>query len=266
MPSSPVMAAFPRCHASSLPRHSTAELSNREAEDAKKEERISTWWGSLSTGARASGSHHTSSNTFFSLLVSLYYVEAYREPIDTHCGCPYPLYTPKSLEYRVPRAFPKTMNLGVNNFTGVIPKEIAHLKALLSLNLSSKKLTGVIPHSSCKLINIQVLDLSGNHLTGGIPSELNNLHYLSEFNVSNNDLEGPIPIIGQLSTFTSSSFDGNPRLCGPMLAHQCGSTEEIFTTEVRIQTDEKITFAIAFCAFFSVGVLYDQIVLSRFFG
>uniref|UniRef100_K3YZV2 Leucine-rich repeat-containing N-terminal plant-type domain-containing protein n=1 Tax=Setaria italica TaxID=4555 RepID=K3YZV2_SETIT len=123
------------------------------------------------------------------------------------------------------------MNLGGNNFTGVIPKEIGHLKALLSLNLSSNKLTGVIPHSICKLINIQVLDLSGSHLTDGIPSELNNLHYLSAFNVSNNDLEGPIPIIGQLSTFTSSSFVGNPRLCCSMLAHQCGSTEEIFTTK-----------------------------------
>ncbi|XP_022683651.1 receptor-like protein 2, partial [Setaria italica] len=176
-----------------------------------------------------------------------------------------PIYT-RSRQYRMVSSFPKAMNLGGNNFTGVIPKEIGHLKALLSLNLSSNKLTGVIPHSICKLINIQVLDLSGSHLTDGIPSELNNLHYLSAFNVSNNDLEGPIPIIGQLSTFTSSSFVGNPRLCCSMLAHQCGSTEEIFTTKVRIQTYEKITFAIAFCAFFSVGVLYDQIVLSRFFG
>ncbi|CAL4889889.1 unnamed protein product [Urochloa decumbens] len=176
----------------------------------------------------------------------------------------YALYTPQSLEYRMPGTFPKVINLGINNFTGVIPKKIGQLKALLSLNLSSNRLSGGIPQSLCNLINLQVLDLSGNHLTGEIPSELNNLHYLSQFNVSNNDLEGSIPISGQLSTFTSSSFDGNPRLCGPMLPQHCGSIEAVFTTEVRIQTDEKVIFAIVFSTFFSVGVLYDRIVLSRF--
>jgi len=108
--------------------------------------------------------------------------------------------------------------------------------------------------------------LSSNHLTGAIPTALNNLHFLSKFNISNNDLEGPIPTTGQLSTFPSSSFDGNPKLCGPMLAHHCDSPEAIFSAKQNGDMIEKVIFAIAFGAFFCVGVLYDQIVLSKFFG
>jgi hypothetical protein len=70
-----------------------------------------------------------------------------------------------------------------------------------------------------------VLDLSSNHLIGAIPLALDNLHFLSKLNVSHNDLEGPIPSVGQLSTFPSSSFDGNPNLCGIMVAKLCGLAE-----------------------------------------
>ena len=36
--------------------------------------------------------------------------------------------------------------------------------------------------------------------------------------------------------------------------------------DVRKEMDENVIFAIAFGAFFCVGVLYDQMVLSRYFG
>ncbi|CAN6237173.1 unnamed protein product [Urochloa humidicola] len=177
-----------------------------------------------------------------------------------------PIYITQSLQYSKPGSFPKVLNLGANCLTGVIPKEIGQLKALLSLNLSFNKLSGEIPQTICNLTNLEVLDLSSNQLTGAIPTTLNNLHFLSEFNISNNDLEGPIPTIGQLSTFPNSSFDGNPKLCGPMLVHHCGSSEKKFSTDVAKPMDEKIIFVIAFGAFFCVGVLYDQIVLSKFLG
>ena len=163
--------------------------------------------------------------------------------------------------------FPKALELGNNNFTGVIPKEIGQLKGLLSLNLSSNKFTGAIPPSICKLTNLQVLDLSGNHLTGVIPSALSNLNRLSQFNVSNNDMEGPIPTMGQFSTFSSSSFDGNPKLCGPVLELHCSSPKAMFTMEEHTDDNiKKSIFVVVFCAFFDVGVLYDQMVLSRYFG
>ncbi|KAF8776347.1 hypothetical protein HU200_003574 [Digitaria exilis] len=177
-----------------------------------------------------------------------------------------PIYVAHALEYHIPTAFPVLLNLGRNNFTGLIPDKIGQLKTLVSLNLGSNKLTGEIPQSICNLTNLQVLDLSGNDLTGGIPMGLNNLHFLSKFNISNNDLEGPIPINGQISTFPSSSFDGNPKLCGPMLAHHCGPAETTVFTEETDERVKKVMFLIAFGAFFGVGVMYDQLVLSRFFG
>uniref|UniRef100_A0A453ND38 LRR receptor-like serine/threonine-protein kinase n=1 Tax=Aegilops tauschii subsp. strangulata TaxID=200361 RepID=A0A453ND38_AEGTS len=127
------------------------------------------------------------------------------------------------MQYLMLSAFPKVLNLAINNFTGVIPEEIGQLKGLVALNLSSNELSGEIPQAICNLRNLQVLDLSVNHLTGVIPAALNNLNFLSEFDISNNDLEGPIPTGGQLSTFPDSSFDGNSKLCGPMTLSRCGS-------------------------------------------
>ncbi|CAL4999850.1 unnamed protein product [Urochloa decumbens] len=179
-----------------------------------------------------------------------------------------PIYIDSSISllYRKPSALPNVLMLGNNDFIGVIPPDIGLLKELLSLNLSNNKLAGEIPQGISNLTNLLLLDLSGNHLTGAIPAALNDLHFLSIFNISNNDLEGPIPIGGQLSTFLNSTFNGNPKLCGPMLVHHCGSSETIFPQKVAKETELKIIFAIAFGAFFLLGVLYDQIVLSRFLG
>uniref|UniRef100_A0A453ND22 Uncharacterized protein n=1 Tax=Aegilops tauschii subsp. strangulata TaxID=200361 RepID=A0A453ND22_AEGTS len=112
---------------------------------------------------------------------------------------------------------------GDDGIVGFENLQIGQLRALRSLNFSFNDLTGQIPQSISNLTSLQVLDLSTNNLTGGIPAALNNLHFLSAFNISNNDLEGPIPSGGQFNTFQNSSFDGNPKLCGSMLIHKCGS-------------------------------------------
>uniref|UniRef100_A0A0E0G1C6 non-specific serine/threonine protein kinase n=1 Tax=Oryza nivara TaxID=4536 RepID=A0A0E0G1C6_ORYNI len=165
-----------------------------------------------------------------------------------------PIFTSQSLQYRITSAFPKVLNLGINNFAGAIPKEIGQLKALLLLNLSSNKLSGQITESICNLTNLQMLDLSNNNLTGTIPEALNKLHFLSAFNVSNNDLEGLVPTVGQLSTFPSSIFDGNPKLCGPMLANHCSSAQTSYISKKRhIKT---AVLAVAFGVFFGgIGIL-----------
>ncbi|KAM0856592.1 hypothetical protein ACQ4PT_048994 [Festuca glaucescens] len=168
-----------------------------------------------------------------------------------------PLYAGPSLQYRVPIAFSKVLDLSNNKFTGEIPMEIGLLKALFSLNLSFNDLTGQIPEQIGNLKNLQVLDLSRNNLTGAIPATLSMLHFLSEFNISNNDLEGPIPSGGQINTFPTSSFDGNTKLCGHILSRSCDLSEAppdtTLTTEASgdtiLTTEEKTVFAIAFSAF-----------------
>ncbi|TVU33412.1 hypothetical protein EJB05_25228, partial [Eragrostis curvula] len=172
-----------------------------------------------------------------------------------------PIYLDPFLQYRKASAFPKVLNLGNNSFTGVIPPEIGLLKELLSLNLSFNNLHGDIPQSICNLTNLMALDLSSNNLTGRIPAALNNLHFLSEFNVSFNDLEGPVPATGQLSTFTNSSFDGNPKLCDPMLIHRCNSDEAPLSS---VKQHNKLIYAIAFGVFFG-GIAILFLLVRLFF-
>ncbi|KAK3156036.1 hypothetical protein QOZ80_2AG0101920 [Eleusine coracana subsp. coracana] len=174
-----------------------------------------------------------------------------------------PIYLAPSIQYRKASAFPKVLNLGNNEFTGVIPPEIGFLKELLLLNLSFNRLYGDIPQSIGNLTNLQVLDLSSNHLTGAVPTALEKLNFLSTFNVSNNELEGPIPTGGQFSTFQSSSFDRNPKLCGSVLVHQCRSAEEPPVSTK--QRNNKVIFAIAFSVFFggiAVLLLLGRLLVS----
>ncbi|KAF2943155.1 hypothetical protein DAI22_02g045700 [Oryza sativa Japonica Group] len=166
-------------------------------------------------------------------------------------------------EYRILRA---EVNVARNGFTSVIPPEIGRLKALDMLDLSFNSFSGEIPQAICNLTNLEMLDLSSNNLMGAIPLELNKLHFLSAFNVSNNDLEGPIPTGGQFDTFDNSSFIGNPKLCGGMLSHHCNSAKAVHAPASTLSTDQfsdKVIFGVAFGLFFALGVLLDQIVLSK---
>jgi hypothetical protein len=52
-----------------------------------------------------------------------------------------------------------------------------------------------------------------------------------------------------------------------MIVNRCGSTEaDPVSIVLAKEIDTEVIIAIAFGAFFIVGVMYDQIVLARHFG
>lgn len=113
------------------------------------------------------------------------------------------------------------LDLSNNSFHGEIPEEIRILKSLIVLTLSHNNFLGQIPSSLSDLTELESLDLSSNHLSGEIPPQLSRLTFLAVMNLSYNHLEGRIPQGNQFLTFPNSSYEGNPRLCGPPLTRKC---------------------------------------------
>nr|XP_048330840.1 receptor-like protein 7 [Ziziphus jujuba var. spinosa] len=117
------------------------------------------------------------------------------------------------------------IDMSSNRFEGEISELFGNLKGLYSLNLSNNMLSGCIPSSLGNLTVLESLDLSQNNISGQIPEQLKQLGFLERFNVSHNNLTGPIPQGKQFSAFETSSFQGNPGLCGDLLLKKCGDLE-----------------------------------------
>ncbi|XP_039039212.1 receptor-like protein 38 [Hibiscus syriacus] len=116
------------------------------------------------------------------------------------------------------------IDFSCNRFGGEIPESIGNLKELQLLNFSNNNLVGGIPKAIAKLTNLESLDLSRNKLEGRIPLELSpGLNFLEFLNLSHNHLTGLIPQGHQFDTFQSSSFEGNPGLCGKQLLKECNT-------------------------------------------
>jgi Leucine-rich repeat (LRR) protein len=122
-----------------------------------------------------------------------------------------------------------------NRLEGTIPEALGSLLSLRILNLSHNNFIGNIPAQLGSLTDLESLDLSCNQLLGEIPQELTDLAFLATLNLSDNDLVGRIPQSRQFSTFGSSSFGGNPRLCGPPLSEfPCGASPSPYTPSAQL--------------------------------
>ncbi|KAL2472679.1 Phytosulfokine receptor 2 [Forsythia ovata] len=154
-------------------------------------------------------------------LKSLMSANSYSSTLNTSTGIPLFVKRNQSasgLQYNQASSFPPSVLLSNNKLNGSIWPEIGRLRQLHVLDLSGNDITGTIPNSISNMTNLETLDLSYNDLHGSIPSSFNLLTFLSKFSVANNHLEGAIPTGGQFLSFPSSSFEGNPGLCGKIIS------------------------------------------------
>ncbi|CAA7403433.1 unnamed protein product [Spirodela intermedia] len=113
----------------------------------------------------------------------------------------------------------KALFLDDNRFSGEIPASLGTLHRLKAIALSGNGISGRIPDSLTKLPKLYALFLQNNRLSGRIPAL--NQRELRYLNVSGNLLAGEIPRTLALRRFDSSSFAGNPNLCGVQLRKPC---------------------------------------------
>lgn len=117
----------------------------------------------------------------------------------------------------------KAIYLSRNQFSGEIPSDFfSSMGSLKKLWLSGNNFTGKLPNSLAKLTHLIELHLDNNQFSGEIPPI--SQPTLTSLNLSNNKLEGEIP--SSLSKFNTTSFAGNPKLCGKQMGNVCDSSVE----------------------------------------
>nr|XP_043616938.1 leucine-rich repeat receptor-like serine/threonine-protein kinase BAM3 isoform X1 [Erigeron canadensis] len=148
------------------------------------------------------------------------------------------------------------LDLSKNNFFGPIPLEISHCTSLTYLDLSQNELTDSIPSQMSQLHILNYLNVSWNHLNQTLPIEFGSMKSLTSADFSYNNLSGSIPETGQYSLFKSTSFEGNPNLCGSFLKRPCNDSSSTSPLLTNHQADYKTTKVPArYKLLFALGLL-----------
>ncbi|KAF7813192.1 receptor-like protein EIX2 [Senna tora] len=102
-------------------------------------------------------------------------------------------------KYDVPQ---EILDLGGNQFSGIIPSWIQNFQELQVLRLSHNLFTSEIPSSLCQPTFLQILDLAGNKLSGLIP---HCIYHLTSMTIDKNTIPYPIDFIAPTPTIVFSS-------------------------------------------------------------
>ncbi|XP_072995806.1 uncharacterized protein [Typha latifolia] len=152
------------------------------------------------------------------------------------------------------------IDMSRNNLSGRIPPEMGDCSLLTYLDLSRNLLVGPIPARISQIRILNYLNISWNNLSQSIPKEIGGMKSLTSADFSHNDLSGRIPETGQFAYFNSSSFLGNPLLCGSAL-NPCN-----FTALSQFQPEEqqsvKSQLPGKFKLLFALGLLICSIVFA----
>ncbi|KAK1418427.1 hypothetical protein QVD17_27571 [Tagetes erecta] len=144
------------------------------------------------------------------------------------------------------------------NISGKIP-EFMVCKSLSVIELNGNHLSGNIPESITFCENLEALNLAENNMSGEIPVKFGSLMKLKFLNFSYNDLSGAIPVENTFKSLDSSSFLGNPNLCGAPLVRPCGISEGM---ELGSRRNHKVAWVLVLCAVvvilsgFLFGIIY----------
>lgn len=165
-----------------------------------------------------------------------------------------------------------SLDMSRNNFSGRIPPEIGNCLLLTYLDLSQNQLSGPIPVQIAEIHILNYLNVSWNHLSQTLPKEIGSMKSLTSADFSYNNFSGPIPETGQYLVFNSTSFAGNPQLCGSSLSpcnYLSSSPLEAHNhtgTRSRVPGKFKLIFALGFlfCSlvFATVAVIKTRKVRS----
>jgi hypothetical protein len=105
----------------------------------------------------------------------------------------------------------KSLKLGNNFLTGVVPSELPMFESLRELIFSNNQLQGTIPANIGVMKDLTLLAVNGNNLHGSIPSEIANFsNSLVDLTIASNNFTGLVPeSLYELSTLIRLDISNN---------------------------------------------------------